>query len=155
MFASHIRHNVIRKKKQKYKMWSKKWSLKRNVSCVAHLLNELLETNVDVEYLEMMPSRCRQVNWGNCGISWVNCAVLCVKDDWEGKFWSLWYCLSKLRSLFSFSVRYESHNKIAHFNWEGIGRFNCSRREVMQSNDSSWTGGQYQWNERNSRFKFH
>jgi hypothetical protein len=27
-------------------MWSKKWYLKRNISCDAHLLNELLETDV-------------------------------------------------------------------------------------------------------------
>jgi hypothetical protein len=55
----------------------------------------------------MMPSWCRRVNWGNCGIPWVNCAVLWVKDDWKGHFWGLRYCLSKLRSLFSFSVRYD------------------------------------------------
>ena len=29
------------KKKRKRKMWSKKWYLKRNISCDAHLLNEL------------------------------------------------------------------------------------------------------------------
>jgi hypothetical protein len=34
------------KKKRKRKMWSKKWYLERNISCDAHLLNELLETNV-------------------------------------------------------------------------------------------------------------
>ena len=34
------------KKKRKRKIWSKKWYLKRNISCDAHLLNELLETNV-------------------------------------------------------------------------------------------------------------
>jgi hypothetical protein len=34
------------KKKRKHKMWSKKWYLKRNISCNAHLLNELLETDV-------------------------------------------------------------------------------------------------------------
>jgi hypothetical protein len=34
------------KKKRKCKMWSKKWYLKRNISCNAHLLNELLETVV-------------------------------------------------------------------------------------------------------------
>jgi len=34
------------KKKRKRKMWSKKWYLKRNVSCDAHLLDELLETDV-------------------------------------------------------------------------------------------------------------
>ena len=34
------------KRKIKRKMWSKKWYLKRNISCDAHLLNELLETDV-------------------------------------------------------------------------------------------------------------
>jgi len=34
------------KKKRKRKMWTEKWHLKRNISCDAHLLNELLETNV-------------------------------------------------------------------------------------------------------------
>jgi hypothetical protein len=60
-----------------------------------------------VECLEMMPSWCRQVNCGNCGIPWVNCAVLCVKDDWKWQFWGLRYYLSKLRSLLSFSVSYD------------------------------------------------
>ena len=34
------------KKKRKRKMWSKKWYLKRNISCDVHLLNELLENDV-------------------------------------------------------------------------------------------------------------
>jgi hypothetical protein len=34
------------KKKIKRKMWSKKWYLKKNMSCDAHLLNELLEIGV-------------------------------------------------------------------------------------------------------------
>jgi len=34
------------KKKIKRKMWRKKWCMKRNISCDAHLLNELLETDV-------------------------------------------------------------------------------------------------------------
>jgi len=34
------------KKKRKRKMWSEKWYLKRNISSDAHLLNELLETDV-------------------------------------------------------------------------------------------------------------
>jgi hypothetical protein len=50
------------KKKRKRKMWSKKWYLERNISCDVHPLNELLETDVEVEWLEMMPSWCRQVN---------------------------------------------------------------------------------------------
>ena len=32
-------------KKRKRKIWSKKWYLKRYISCDAHLLNELLETD--------------------------------------------------------------------------------------------------------------
>jgi len=40
------------KKKRKRKMWSKKWYLKRNISCDARLLNELLE----IGCLDMMPS---------------------------------------------------------------------------------------------------
>jgi hypothetical protein len=34
------------KKKIKGKIWSKKWYFKRNILCDAHLLNELLETDV-------------------------------------------------------------------------------------------------------------
>jgi len=34
------------KKKRPRKMWSKKWYLKRNISCDAHLLNGVLETDV-------------------------------------------------------------------------------------------------------------
>jgi hypothetical protein len=47
---------------EKRKMCSKKWFLKRNISCDVHLLNGLLETDVEVECLEMMPSWCGQVN---------------------------------------------------------------------------------------------
>jgi hypothetical protein len=49
----------------------------------------LLETDVEAKCLEMMPSCCQQVNWGNCGIPCVNCAFLCVTDELEGQFWSL------------------------------------------------------------------
>ena len=37
---------LAEKKKRKRKMCSRKWYLKRNVSCDAHLLNELLETDM-------------------------------------------------------------------------------------------------------------
>jgi hypothetical protein len=62
LFDSHIGHNVIRKEKRKRKMWSKKWYLKRNISCDAHLLNGLLERDVEDDCLEMTPSWCRWVN---------------------------------------------------------------------------------------------
>ena len=42
-------------KKRKCKMWRKKWYLKWNISCDAHLPNELLETDVEnyINYLRM------------------------------------------------------------------------------------------------------
>jgi hypothetical protein len=53
------------KKRRKGNMWSKKCYLKRNISCGARPLNELLETDVEGYMnlcLEMMPSWCRQAN---------------------------------------------------------------------------------------------
>jgi hypothetical protein len=50
------------KKERKRKMWSKKWYLERNASRDVCLLNELLETDAEVECLEMMPSWFGQVN---------------------------------------------------------------------------------------------
>jgi len=37
---------LFEKKKRTRKMCSKKWHLKRNISCDVHLLNGLVETNV-------------------------------------------------------------------------------------------------------------
>ena len=59
------------KKKRKRKMCSKKWYLKRNISCDAHLLNELLETDVP----------------------WDDAIVV-----WAGKLRKLWDSLSELRN---------------------------------------------------------
>jgi len=59
--------------------------------------------------LNALRSWCRQVNWRNCGIPRVNCAVLCVKDDWKRQFWGLRYWLLKLRSLLSFFGRVWRH----------------------------------------------
>jgi hypothetical protein len=61
LLASSAAIMLSEKKKRKRKMWSKKWYLIMNISCDAHLLNELLETDVEIECLEMMPSWCRQV----------------------------------------------------------------------------------------------
>jgi hypothetical protein len=107
-------------------MWSKKWYLKRNISCDVHLLNELLETDVEVECLEMMPSWCGQVNWGNCGIFWVNCAVLCVKDDWKGQFWRMRFACQNCAVYSVFPSGMTSHSKIAQFNWQCTGQFKLS-----------------------------
>jgi hypothetical protein len=37
---------MLPENKKKSKMWSKKWHLKRNVSCDANLQNDLLETDM-------------------------------------------------------------------------------------------------------------
>jgi hypothetical protein len=39
---------LSKNEKRQHEMWSKKWYLKRNISCDAHLLIELLETDVEV-----------------------------------------------------------------------------------------------------------
>ena len=97
-------------------MWSKKWYLKRNISCDAHLLNELLETDVALvvsadklrklwdSLSELRNSLCER--WlgkdssGACAIACQNCAVY---------------------SVFSPSGM-TSHSKIAQFNWDCIAR---------------------------------
>jgi hypothetical protein len=60
------------KKKRKRKMWSKKWHLKRNISCDAHLLHELLKTDECLEKMQIVVS--------------------------AGKLRELWDSLSELRS---------------------------------------------------------
>jgi hypothetical protein len=94
----------------------------------------LLETDVEDYIKYMMPSWCRQVNWGNCAIPWVNCAVLCVKDNWKGQFRGLRYCLSKLRSLLSFSRQVWSHTLKSLSLTESLLRLlRASRRPIRAS----------------------
>ena len=100
-------------------MWSKKWYLKRNISCDAHLLNELLVTDVPRDNAIVVSagklrklwdflSELRSCVWKvtgkdsseSCAIACQNCAVYLV-----------------------FPSGMTSHSKIAQFNWEGIWRF--------------------------------
>jgi len=107
------------KKKRKPKMWSKKWYLKRNISCDAHLLYELLETDVALRWWHRGVGRWTEETvwlpeltaqfclWKTTGkdnseayaIACQNCAVYTV-----------------------FPSGMTSHSKIAQFNWECIGR---------------------------------
>jgi len=84
------------KKKRKLKMWSKMWYLKRNISYDAHLLNELLETDVPWDdaivvsagKLKKIPlNELRSLLWERrqekessepCAIAFHNCAVYSV-----------------------------------------------------------------------------
>jgi hypothetical protein len=113
------------RKKIKRKMWSKKWHLRRNISCDAHLLNELLETDVP----------------------WDDAIVVSA-----GKLRKLWDSLSELRSSLcerrlertvlqpalspvntaqftQFFRQVWRHSKIAQFNWECTGRLTAGTKK--------------------------
>jgi hypothetical protein len=106
------------KKKRTRKMWSKKWYLKRNISCDAHLLNELLETAVPWDDAIVVSagkprklwdslSELRSCVWKKtgkesseaCAIACQNCTVYSVSPS-----------------------SMASHSKISQFNWDCIGR---------------------------------
>ena len=109
---------IMLSEKRKRKMWSKKWYLKRNVSCDAHLLNELLEGDVEDEL-----SLCRQVNWGNCGIpEWT--AHFCVwKTTGKDSSGACAIVCQNCAVYPVFPSGMTSHSKIAQFNWYCIGRY--------------------------------
>jgi hypothetical protein len=46
-------------------MWSKKWYLKRNISCDAHLLPELLETDVPWDDAIVVSAGKQRKLWGS------------------------------------------------------------------------------------------
>ena len=71
----------------------------------------------------MMPSWCRQVNWGNCGIPWVNCSVLCVKTTGKDSSEAWAIACQNCAVYWVFQSRMTSHSKIVHFNWECIAPF--------------------------------
>jgi len=48
-------------------MCSKKWYLKRNISCDAHLLNELLETDVPSDYAIVVSAGKLRELWDSLG----------------------------------------------------------------------------------------
>jgi hypothetical protein len=61
LFDSHNGHNVIQTKKRTRKMWSKKWYLERNIPCDAHLLNEMLETDVPGDAIVVSAGKMRKL----------------------------------------------------------------------------------------------
>ena len=91
------------KKERKRKMWSKKWYVKRNISCDTHVLNELLETDVPWDDAFVVSAGKVRKLW-DC-LSEL-CSSLCERLR-KGQLWGLRYCLSNLLSLLSFSLRYD------------------------------------------------
>jgi hypothetical protein len=77
---------------------------------------------------QMLPSWCQEVNWGNCGNPWENCAVLCAwkttgKDISEACAIVCQNCA--VYSVFSSSMT--SRSKIVQFNLEGVGRLTVTK----------------------------
>jgi hypothetical protein len=135
-FAALLASSAIvlsEKKKRKRKIWNKKWCLKRNISCDAHLLNELLVTDV----------------------SWDDAIVVSA-----GKLRQLWDSLSELRSSLcerrlemtvlspavytvktaQFTQFFPSgmtpHSKIAQFYWECIGNLMVSSAAAVTGSNT-------------------
>jgi hypothetical protein len=90
------------KKKRKRKLWSKKWYLKRNISCGAHLLDELLETDVLSDDAIVVSAGKMRKLWDSLNELH---SSLCERRLERSVLRSA--LLSKLRSLLSFSVRYD------------------------------------------------
>jgi len=120
LFASHIGHNVVRKKKRKCKMWSKEWYLKRNISCDARLLNELLETDVPWDDAIV-------VSAGKLRKLWDSLSELCssLYERWLERTVLRLALLTVKTAQFTqfFPSGMTSHSKTAKFNWECMGRF--------------------------------
>jgi hypothetical protein len=99
-------------------MWSKKWYLKRNISCDAHLLNELLETDVPWDDGIVVSAGKLRKLWGSlselCSSVWQTT----LKDSSEACAIACQNCA--VYSVFMSGMT--SHCKIAQFNWQFIGR---------------------------------
>ena len=107
------------KKTRKRKMWSKKWHLKRNISCGAHLLNKSLETDVPWDYVIVVSAGRLRKRWDS--LSELRSSLsekTTVKDSSEA-------CAIDCQNCTVYSVfpsGMTSHSKIAQFNWECTGR---------------------------------
>ena len=125
LFATHIGHNVIRKEERKRKMCSKKWYLKRNISCYAHLLNELLETDVPWDDAIVVSAGKLRTTVGFP--EWT--AQFCVCKTTEKDISEA--CATACQNCVVYSVCpsvMTSHSNIAKFSWEWIGRLTLKRR---------------------------
>jgi hypothetical protein len=104
------------KKKRTRKMWSKKWYLKRNISCDAHLLSVLLGTDVPWD-------AAISVSAGKLRKLWASLielrGSLCARRL-ERTVLRPALLLVKTAHFTQFSVRYDVTSKIAQFNWECI-----------------------------------
>ena len=102
---------LAEKKKRKRKMWSRKWFLKRNIACDAHLVNELLET--DMPWVDAI-----MVSAGKPRILWDSLSELrsSVYERRLGRTVLRPVKTAQFSQFFPSSIT--SHSKIAQFNWK-------------------------------------
>jgi len=99
-------------------MWSKKWYLKRNITCDAHLLNELLETDVPWDdAIVVSAGKLRKV-WDSLSELHSSLCERRLEDSSEACAIACQNCT--VYSVFPSGMM--SHSKIAHYNWKCIGR---------------------------------
>ena len=110
---------MLSENKKKSKMWSKMWYLKRNISCDAHLQNELLET-------DMLWDDGIVVSAGNLRKLWDSLSEmrssLCEKRLERTFLRSAPLTVKTAQFNQFFPPGMTSHSKISQFNWECIAR---------------------------------
>jgi hypothetical protein len=99
-------------------MWNKKWYLKRNISCNARLLNELLENNVPWDYAIVVRSTEETVGFPEWTAQF---SVWKTNGKDSSEAWAITYQNFAVYSVFLSGMT--SYSKIAQFNWECTGRF--------------------------------
>ena len=105
-------------KKRKRKMCSKKWYLKRNISCDAHLLNELLETDVPWDdAIVVSAGKLRKL----CDFLCEPRSYLCEKTTGKDSSEDCDIACQKCAVYSVFPSGMSSHSKIVRFNRECTG----------------------------------
>jgi len=117
-------------------MWSEKWYLKRNISCDADLLNELLETDVPWDDAIVVSAGKLRKLWDS--LSELRSSV--CERRLENQFWGLRYCLQNCAVYSVFPSGMTLHSKVAQFNWQYIGPLTCSAFffPIREGKHSEW-----------------
>jgi hypothetical protein len=119
------------KKKRKRKMWSKNWYLKRNISWDVHLLNELLEADVPWDDAIVVSAGILRKFWDS--LSELHSSV-CERRLERIVLRPALLPFKNSADDSVFPSGMTSHSKIAHFNWECMGRL---RQPTVQASHST------------------
>jgi hypothetical protein len=114
-------------------MWSKTRYLKRNMSCDAHMLNELLETDVPWDDVIVLSAGKLRKLWNSLkGTAQFSVWKTTGKDSSEVCATACQNCAVDS----AFTSGMTSHSKIAQFNWERIGCLReCNKENVWKKQE--------------------